>query len=279
MVNIYTEDFFLNLYEKGDSFQPLNFTFIIIYAGEMEVANNRFSVCHNAGQVLFMSPFNLYKVVGLSVDLKVYVFSMDRAIMRRKINFNFSRYEIYKITNVDSKGSLIPFNIIEFDHVLTIAQQIIFYNENSVEAFKEDILNSLFSALVYTVVEKALESKNKFSITKSRKEEITIEFISLVYDHFKKNKELRFYADRLHVSIKYLSNCVRITTKVPPTQIIADASITEAKILLLNKENTISAIANLLGFSDQYAFGKFFKKNTGYSPLNFRKLNNLVHSI
>ena len=279
MVNIYNEDFFLNHFEDGDSFQPVNFTFIIIYGGKVEVEHNKYNSTYYAQQVLFLSPFNIYKFNWISNDLKAYVLSMDRAVMRRKINFNFNRYEVYRLTNIDQGGILIPFSQIEVDHILALSQQIIFYKSKPIETFKDDIINCLFSAIVYNVVEKILDSKNKYSVSNSRKEEITIEFIALVYQQFKEHKDLSFYADRLRISIKYLSNCLRIITKFPPTQIIYDALVNEAKILLLNKENTISSISIQLGFSDQYSFGKFFKKQTGLSPSNFRKQNNTVHFV
>lgn len=94
-----------------------------------------------------------------------------------------------------------------------------------------------------------------------------------------KKKELSFYAESLLISVKYLSNCVREITKSPPTSFIADALMNEAKVILLHPNNTGGMIAGELGFSDQYSFGKFFKKHTRLSPLNFRKRNHLIDPI
>ena len=113
----------------------------------------------------------------------------------------------------------------------------------------------------------------------TRKEEIAMRFIELASLHYKEEKELQFYADQLSISIKYLSNAVRSITHVPPTQFLAASLMDEAKLLLLNSNLAIRAISDRLGFSDQYAFGKFFKKHTGLSPRNFKQQNILVSTI
>ena len=52
---------------------------------------------------------------------------------------------------------------------------------------------------------------------------------------------------------------------------IINAVITEAKILLREPDKTINQIAIELNFPDQSTFGKFFKRNTGLSPLEYKK--------
>ena len=103
----------------------------------------------------------------------------------------------------------------------------------------------------------------------SEKEDLKKKYISL----------LKFYADKLLISSKYLSNTVREITNQPPSKFITEALLNNAKILLLNSDNSIKEISNELDFSDQYAFGKFFKKHTGLSPSNFKKTNKLVDTI
>lgn len=66
---------------------------------------------------------------------------------------------------------------------------------------------------------------------------------------------------------------------MPPSKIIGEALLNNAKILLLNSDKSIKEIANEMSFSDQYAFGKFFKKHTGLSPSKFKKTNKLVDAI
>ena len=52
---------------------------------------------------------------------------------------------------------------------------------------------------------------------------------------------------------------------------IDESLIVEAKILLKTPDITVQRVADLLNFSDQSTFGKFFKKHVGLSPMEFRK--------
>jgi len=55
--------------------------------------------------------------------------------------------------------------------------------------------------------------------------------------------------------------------------LIREVRITEAKKLLKNPEMNISEIAYQLGFSDPLYFSKYFKKEVGVAPVQFRKEN------
>ena len=48
---------------------------------------------------------------------------------------------------------------------------------------------------------------------------------------------------------------------------IDESLIVEAKILLKTPDITVQRVADLLNFSDQSTFGKFFKKHVGLSPM------------
>jgi AraC-like DNA-binding protein len=53
--------------------------------------------------------------------------------------------------------------------------------------------------------------------------------------------------------------------------LIREIRIKEAKRLLINSELNISEISYQLGFSDPLYFSKYFKKEVGVAPVNYRK--------
>jgi AraC-like DNA-binding protein len=55
--------------------------------------------------------------------------------------------------------------------------------------------------------------------------------------------------------------------------LIRDIKIREAIRLLKDSELNISEIAYNLGFSDPLYFSKYFKKEVGVAPLQYRKQN------
>lgn len=275
MITILKENVFFENLHSGDSVRRKVFTFIIVCNGTIDIELNQKKSTHQRGNIIALSPDVVYKIEHFSSDLKAFIISFDRDKIRKKINFNYSKYDVYRVANAEKSGNLFFFEDLEFKNVTSLAEQLHYYLnfENEIK-FAEEIITALFTTLIYIVTGKLVGS---FTLNKSdsRKEDITMRFLELVALHYKNNKELKFYADELLISIKYLSNCVRETTNVPPTKFLADALINEAKTLLLNSKDTISIIASDLNFSDQYSFGKFFKKHTGYSPKNFKKQNSL----
>lgn len=50
--------------------------------------------------------------------------------------------------------------------------------------------------------------------------------------------------------------------------------VAEAKLLLhMRHDLTVQAIADLLGFDDQAVFSRYFRRETGLSPSQFREAN------
>lgn len=91
--------------------------------------------------------------------------------------------------------------------------------------------------------------------------------------HFLRQRAVGFYADQLNVSRKYLSEVIKKHSGRTAGEWIDEAVILEAKVLLKNKSLTINQISDMLNFSSQSVFGKFFKSCTSSSPLEYRKNN------
>ena len=95
----------------------------------------------------------------------------------------------------------------------------------------------------------------------------------LVESHYRTQRQVKFYADQLHKSPKTLSNLFALYNHKSPLLIIQERIIMEAKRLLFYTDRTAKEIAYDLGFEDAGHFGKFFKRNTGLSISEFKKMN------
>jgi len=95
-------------------------------------------------------------------------------------------------------------------------------------------------------------------------------FVSLVAGHFKTAHDVAFYADRLCITTRYLSQVTDRIVGKSPKQIIADYLMSEAKTYLDTSRLGMQEIADRLGFSSQALFCKFFKAQQGTSPSDYR---------
>lgn len=78
-------------------------------------------------------------------------------------------------------------------------------------------------------------------------------------------------AKRLHVSPSTLNKHFHQETGMTPGEYIEQLIISRACSLLLNEEYSIADIAEELGFSDQFYFTKYFKKQMTITPSEYRK--------
>lgn len=105
----------------------------------------------------------------------------------------------------------------------------------------------------------------------SPKDNLMQEFHALVTRHFREEHFVGFYADKLAISEQYISRIVRGGTGRSVSTIINELLAMEARMLLGSRKMAVGEIANRLCFSDASSFCKFFKRNTGKTPLEFQK--------
>lgn len=99
---------------------------------------------------------------------------------------------------------------------------------------------------------------------------ITDRFLMLVQEHFRRERFLDFYAEKMDITPKHLSRTVKKQTGYTAVEWIERYVILEAKVLLKSSNLNIQQIADELNFPTQSFFGKYFKKLTGMSPKEFR---------
>ena len=96
------------------------------------------------------------------------------------------------------------------------------------------------------------------------------QFKTLLSKKYKEERGVAFYADQLHITGKHLSEFLKANTGQSASQWINRQIILEAKVLLQHKDLSIGQVGDYLNFSDQSVFGKFFKTNTGTTPMEYR---------
>ena len=136
--------------------------------------------------------------------------------------------------------------------------------------YRIPMLQSYVQILYYRmlpIVLKEEESRSKYSHT--RREEIFQRFIGEVEKHYRKERSVKFYADLLCISPKYLSTVIYKISQQLAGEWIDAYVILEAKTLLKSGRLTIQQISEQLNFSNQSFFGKFFKRCAGMSPKEY----------
>jgi len=188
--------------------------------------------------------------IAVSVD---YVLNMPSPIDTSI--FSYSRYmSVIKIA--DEK----------FDDLQSYYRFI--YKESKEQSkYQVEIIRSLFFALILEIIaeyEKHFEIGDETSDIKANN--LSDRFFRLLATNYKKSRSVKFYAERLNLTPKYLSTAIKRVTGRPILDWIHEAILIDAKMLLRTTDMTVQEIADHLNFSSPSAFVQFFKKHTGKTP-------------
>ncbi|MBE6567443.1 MAG: AraC family transcriptional regulator [Ruminococcaceae bacterium] len=82
---------------------------------------------------------------------------------------------------------------------------------------------------------------------------------------------IAYYADACHLSESRFTHLFREVMGKSPVSYLIEARIRRAEELLSDSSLSVSAVADAVGVKNPYYFSRLFKKQTGYSPVAYRK--------
>ena len=115
--------------------------------------------------------------------------------------------------------------------------------------------------------------------TESNRDVLT-RFEALLEDYFQSEKTqtvglptVKYFADKVFLSPNYFGDLIKKETGKTAQEYIQNKLIDVAKEMIVGTDKTVSQIAYDLGFQYSQHFNRIFKKNVGYTPSEYRKLN------
>lgn len=144
-------------------------------------------------------------------------------------------------------------------------------NHCGIDQAKDAVRNNfynLFVAIDNKMRRMGIEEISDFSRNRSWK--LYNDFYSLLSRHHTKHHDVKFYADKLHITPDYLYKLFHRIESISPKEMIDRFVIVSIKILLQNTDLSIKNIAAELHFDDPPYMCRFFRKMTGMSPLEYR---------
>ena len=217
--------------------------------------------------VFFMSPGQAHKI-EFSNDIGGYIFIFTS--------------EFYQLNHTN------PNRLIEFPFFFTIRQdnkplvldvpedisfiEILFKKGvaeiEKGENYSIDLLRSLLDLILSFCA--VLYKNDENQIAKGRGHIVVKKFFQLVEENYEKNLTVNEYADKLAITPNHLTLTVNQLTGKTSSQIIKAKQVLEIKRLLAHTNLNVTEISNRLSFPDQSYFTKFFKRETGITPLQYR---------
>lgn len=136
---------------------------------------------------------------------------------------------------------------------------------------EQELIRSYIFVLVHELNSFLQATKTSENYHLEKLPAIVVNFKNLLKKEYQNQHTVNFYADKLNITPKHLSEILKKQTGKTASDWINESVILEAKVLLQNHTHSVAQISEFLNFSDQSVFGKFFKSNTDFTPLEYRK--------
>ncbi|WP_277638430.1 helix-turn-helix domain-containing protein [Bacteroides graminisolvens] len=215
------------------------------------------------GEVNYMSRDIKFALVAMSEEFYFPIFSgFDTSMLQKELITN----PICSLPEYSINEDITLYNLIK-DRL----------NNHSKDALLEEIIKGYLQALtfnVYSQYKMVSERSSKEKQPKlTRQQEIFNRFMELLQENYTQERNTNFYADKLCITPRYLSRIIHSVSGHFASDHIDLFVVAEAKQLLRGKKYTILQVSEMLNFTSQSLFGRYFKKFTGYSPKQYKAID------
>lgn len=136
---------------------------------------------------------------------------------------------------------------------------------------KKAIVDSLYT-IIFSKIEE-LQKDQTLHLKESDKLELFLNFQMLLKKDYKISRNADYFAERMKITYKHLNVICKEVINSTAKQFIDEFVVLEAKRKLVNSTIKSTELAYLLGFEEPTNFVKYFKKHTGLTPNEFKKIH------
>lgn len=251
------------------------FVYLLVLSGNVDVEINHVRHRLTVGSFLLLTTVHLFRVVENDNAFSAIMLFVDKdfpetcdtpGMVYKRMTCGFKMYNNPVLNLSQSDMFLLQERMLMLDRHT---------KQTSHSFYHELIVNSLEG--MYLDLSNIIEKDNVNDDTHiSFRTDVVNAFVQLLVEHYREEHHIDFYTQKLGISSHYLAKIVKKHTGQTAVDFIYDMLYSEARRLLQQSKLSIQQIAEVLNFSDQSAFGKFFKRKSDLSPFEYRKKMNCM---
>lgn len=244
------------------------FLAIVVMTGEATISIDMKNHTVRPNHIVVCNPASIVRMVKCSADATAYFVAFSQAFID---GIQLDLATSLPVFMRFGKVPVIAVTLQDVEEIRHVFQSIKILLRSDKERYRNEIIRSLFTTAFYIMAELNLRDQKETPVKPGRSEVLFDEFMSLLQQHNKSERNVGFYAERLNITPKYLSTVVKEVSGKTAARWIDESVVLEAKTLLKYSGLSIREIAERLNFSTQSFFGKYFKQHTGTSPSRYKR--------
>ena len=244
------------------------YTFTLVTEGWLTMNYNGIEIHLTKGDLYIYSPGLSVTILSISQDYRSYCLMVDEhtTLETPSIRDMVSMAYLPIVQLSEPKLSLPQ----ETAALLESRMREIINYLHSDNTYKQQVLRMLY-AIFLLDLQNAQDRIIVHRHVPQRIEEIFIGFNRLLPLHFVEHHDIGFYAGQLHITSDYLSRVVKRVTGRTVIDYINQMLLMEASFLLRTSKLSIAQIGQRLNFADAPSFTKFFSRQKGMTPKEYRE--------
>lgn len=244
------------------------FFFLIITNGSASLETSYAAKDLNVGMLIVQTPSSRSTLQHMSPDFEMTVLYIEPAFFDSLLSGQplYERIACYLGKN---ELPIVALTNRQSDY-LQKAMQLFTYQQERKSIYQDRILRYLCGVVLLQMADIFEAKAPQDTENLKRQKDLFRQFKKLLMTNYRQQHTIAFYADQLHISNAYLSRIIKSVTGRTVLSHINELLCADACRLLECTNMDIKEIANLLGFTSQSAFGKFFMRQQKTTPLKYR---------
>ena len=227
------------------------------------------NVMMSKNQIYVIQPDQIIQATEVSTDFKVGFMVVKRDFFNSQSHF-IETINLHNRLIEQSYFDLSEKEMQEFMHIFEMVKEKI---ANTEHTYRMQIIQNYFQITFYNIYHLIVSrQKTTEKRTVSNNMAIYERFMKSVEEHYRKEHCVKFYADMLCLTPKYLSSIIYEVSGKYASDWIHEHIMLESKALLKSTNMNLKNISELLYFCTPSHFGRFFKRYTGYTPKEYKNL-------
>lgn len=240
---------------------------VLVLEGKAKVDINGIAYEAHKNDLFICQPNNIIENVLTSLDFKAYCICVSKKYIVRIIPLTENSWDFKFLIEKSPLCRLQP------DEAAVFCQyfELLCSKVKHTAPLQKKVIDALMTAFLFDM-HSVLNRLVKYSPRPFSSSEFLFKrFIELLDSSYPRPRSVSHYAERLHITPKYLSTVCKNVSQELPSSLINRYVVHDIDYLMKHSQKSIKEISWELDFPNLSFFGKYVKKHLGMSPKAYRK--------